>query len=86
MSGSRYRFVMKDFHNQRSNYDLTGGDVYISGRSMSTIDCSERVKEELLHQLLQELSMLMVLKSDCLCVCVYTVREGSNKAYSLLSV
>ncbi len=24
MSGSRYRFVMKDFHNQQSHYDLTG--------------------------------------------------------------
>ncbi len=74
MSGSHYRFVMKDFHNQQSNYDLTGGDVYISGRSMSAIDCSERVKEKLCHQLLQDLSMLLLLlKSDCECVYAATL-------------
>lgn len=76
MSGSRYRFVMKDFHNQQSNYDLTVGDVYISGRSMSSIDCSERMKEELCHQLLQDLSMLLLLpllKSDCTCVYAATL-------------
>ncbi len=41
---------------------------------MRAIDCGERVKEKLCHQLLQDLSvLLLLLKSDCESVYVATL-------------